>query len=323
MSDIAIIKTCEGEMMVELWPDVAPGHVENFKRLATQGFYDGTCFHRVIKGFMIQGGDPLTKDETNNNRWGTGGPGYFINAEFNNQPHVRGVLSMARANDPNSAGSQFFICHGDPRFLDRQYTAFGKLIKGDDVLERIATAPTQADDRPVKRINVQKIMIVGAESTERADAESFRMAVDDVFWIENRGVVVTGLINQGTVKVGDEVYLKGEGSIKNVRVGAIEQYRKLLTKAERGQNVGLLLQGLVSKSEVHPGDQLVSKTAGDEDASIISPLVVVIGLVEKTDWQTTFLNEQARNMDVVNYAKLLFCFLIASDNRVSEQEIGR
>ena len=143
-NEVAVIKTTEGEMVLEFWPDVAPGHVENFKKLAKKGFYDGTCFHRVIKGFMIQGGDPLTKDDAKQGRWGTGGPGYQIKAEFNDKPHVRGVLSMARSNDPNSAGSQFFICHGDPRFLDRQYTAFGKLIKGDDVLEKIATTPTAA-----------------------------------------------------------------------------------------------------------------------------------------------------------------------------------
>ena len=129
MNEVAIIKTSEGEMVAEFYTDVAPGHVENFKKLAKQGFYDGQCFHRVIKGFMIQGGDPLTKDEANIGRWGTGGPGYQIKAEFNDKPHTRGVLSMARSNDPNSAGSQFFICHGDPRFLDKQYTAFGKLIK--------------------------------------------------------------------------------------------------------------------------------------------------------------------------------------------------
>jgi len=162
-NEVAVIKTSEGEMVLEFWPDVAPGHVENFKKLAGKGFYDGTCFHRVIKGFMIQGGDPLTKDEANQGRWGTGDPGYKIKAEFNDRPHVRGVLSMARSNDPNSAGSQFFICHGDPRFLDRQYTAFGKLIKGDDVLEKIATTPTQPGDRPVKRMNVENIKIVARD----------------------------------------------------------------------------------------------------------------------------------------------------------------
>jgi len=162
--EIAVIKTSEGEMTLEFWPDVAPGHVENFKKLARQGFYDGTCFHRVIKGFMIQGGDPLTKEESQQGRWGTGGPGYQIKAEFNDKPHVRGVLSMARSQDPNSAGSQFFICHGDPRFLDKQYTAFGKLIKGDDVLEKIAATPTQPGDRPVKRMHVESVKIVAPEA---------------------------------------------------------------------------------------------------------------------------------------------------------------
>ena len=166
MSETAVIKTSEGEMVLELWPDVAPGHVENFKKLAQKEFYDGTCFHRVIKGFMIQGGDPLTKDEANQGRWGTGGPGYTIKAEFNDKPHVRGVLSMARSNDPNSAGSQFFICHGDPRFLDHQYTAFGKLIEGGDVLEKIATTPTQPGDRPTKRMNIDSIKIVSAEAVK-------------------------------------------------------------------------------------------------------------------------------------------------------------
>lgn len=162
--EVAVIKTSEGEMVLEFWPEVAPNHVENFKKLAKQGFYDGTCFHRVIKGFMIQGGDPNTKDEAKQHMWGTGGPGYKIKAEFNDKPHVRGVLSMARANDPNSAGSQFFICHGDPRFLDRQYTAFGKLIKGDEVLEKIATTPTAPGDRPLKRMNVESITIVEQEA---------------------------------------------------------------------------------------------------------------------------------------------------------------
>jgi peptidyl-prolyl cis-trans isomerase B (cyclophilin B) len=161
-NEFAVIKTSEGEMVLEFWPDVAPGHVENFKKLARQGFYDGTCFHRVIKGFMIQGGDPLTKDEKMQARWGTGGPGYQIKAEFNDKPHVRGVLSMARSNDPNSAGSQFFICHGDPRFLDRQYTAFGQLIRGSEVLEKIATTPTAPGDRPLKRMHVESITIVAA-----------------------------------------------------------------------------------------------------------------------------------------------------------------
>ncbi len=165
-NEVAVIKTSEGEMVAEFWPDVAPETVENFKKLARQGFYDGTAFHRVIKGFMIQGGDPLTKDESKQSRWGTGDPGYKIKAEFNEKSHTRGVLSMARSQDPNSAGSQFFICHGEPKFLDRQYTAFGKLIKGDDVLEKIATTKTTPPDRPVTRMNVESIKIVPADAVK-------------------------------------------------------------------------------------------------------------------------------------------------------------
>ncbi len=165
-NEVAVIKTSEGEMVAEFWPDVAPKTVENFKKLAKQGFYDGTAFHRVIKGFMIQGGDPLTKDESKKSQWGTGDPGYKIQAEFNDKSHTRGVLSMARSQDPNSAGSQFFICHGNPSFLDHQYTTFGKLIKGDDVLEKIATTPTTTPDRPVKRVNVESIKIVPASEVK-------------------------------------------------------------------------------------------------------------------------------------------------------------
>jgi peptidyl-prolyl cis-trans isomerase B (cyclophilin B) len=163
-NEIAVIKTTEGEMVLEFWPDVAPKTVENFKALARKGFYDGTCFHRVIKGFMIQGGDPLTKDPSEEASWGTGGPGHKVKAEFNEKHHDRGVLSMARSQDPDSAGSQFFICHGNPRFLDKQYTAFGKLIKGDEVLEKIATTATRPQDRPVKRMGVESIRIVPAET---------------------------------------------------------------------------------------------------------------------------------------------------------------
>jgi peptidyl-prolyl cis-trans isomerase B (cyclophilin B) len=164
--EVAVIKTSEGEMVAEFWPDVAPKTVENFKKLAKKGFYDGTCFHRVIKGFMIQGGDPLTKDPSQEARWGTGGPGYNIDAEFNNKSHTRGVLSMARSADPNSAGSQFFICHGNPTFLDHQYTTFGKLIKGDDVLDKIANTPTHPPDRPDKRMEIISIKIVPADSVK-------------------------------------------------------------------------------------------------------------------------------------------------------------
>jgi len=160
VDEVAVIKTTAGEMVVEFWPDVAPKTVDNFKTLAKKGFYDGTAFHRVIKGFMIQGGDPLTKDASQEARWGTGGPGFQIKAEFNDRSHKRGVLSMARSNNPDSAGSQFFICHGDATFLDRQYTAFGKVIKGDDVLEKIATTPTHSPDRPNTRQGVESVKIV-------------------------------------------------------------------------------------------------------------------------------------------------------------------
>jgi peptidyl-prolyl cis-trans isomerase B (cyclophilin B) len=166
MSELAIISTTEGDMVVEFWLDVAPGHVKNFTNLAKKGFYDGTAFHRVIKGFMIQGGDPLTKDASKESVWGTGDPGYKIKAEFNKKSHVRGVLSMARSNHPDSAGSQFFICHGDPKFLDGQYTTFGKLIKGDDVLEKIGTTPTHPGDRPVKRMGVTSVKIVPSDSVK-------------------------------------------------------------------------------------------------------------------------------------------------------------
>ncbi len=164
--EVAIVKTSEGTMVLEFYPDLAPGHVENFKKLAKKGFYDGTCFHRVIKGFMIQGGDPNTKNESAKDTWGQGGPGYTIKAEFNAKHHARGILSMARTSDPNSAGSQFFICHGDAGFLDGQYTVFGNLIKGDDVLEKIGTAATEGPDRPVKRVTIESVKIVPADSVK-------------------------------------------------------------------------------------------------------------------------------------------------------------
>jgi peptidyl-prolyl cis-trans isomerase B (cyclophilin B) len=165
-NEVAVINTTEGTMVIQFWTDAAPKTIANFKKLARSGFYDGTCFHRVIKGFMIQGGDPNTKDPSKESEWGMGGPGYNIDAEFNDHPHVRGVISMARSNDPNSAGSQFFICHGNPSFLDHQYTTFGKLIKGDDVLEKIATTSTHPPDRPDKRMGIISIKIVPASSVQ-------------------------------------------------------------------------------------------------------------------------------------------------------------
>jgi peptidyl-prolyl cis-trans isomerase B (cyclophilin B) len=168
--EVAVIKTTEGDMVLEFWPEVAPNTVANFKKLARKGFYDGTAFHRIIRGFMIQGGDPLTKDPSKEAAWGTGGPGYQVNAEFNDRPHVRGVISMARSGDPNSAGSQFFICHGTASSLDRQYTAFGRLIRGDDVLEKIATTPVVRRgtelSKPTKRMGVISITIVPTDSIQ-------------------------------------------------------------------------------------------------------------------------------------------------------------
>jgi peptidyl-prolyl cis-trans isomerase B (cyclophilin B) len=167
-NEVAVIKTTQGEMTIEFWADIAPRTVENFKKLAKSGFYDGTAFHRIVKNFMIQGGDPLTRDPKQEDRWGTGDPGYKLKAEFNEKPHVRGVISMARAQHPDSAGCQFFICLADARFLDRQYTAFGRLIKGDDVLGKIGDTPTTAGgggekSKPTVRVGVDSIRIVAGE----------------------------------------------------------------------------------------------------------------------------------------------------------------
>jgi peptidyl-prolyl cis-trans isomerase B (cyclophilin B) len=169
--EVAVIKTSEGEMVAEFWPEVAPNTVENFKKLARSGFYDGTAFHRIVKGFMIQGGDPLTKDPAKESRYGTGDPGYKIKAEFNDRSHERGVLSMARSSDPDSAGSQFFICLANVSRLDHQYTTFGKIIKGDDVLGKIGdTEVTMSDSgersKPTKRVTVESIKIVAADSVK-------------------------------------------------------------------------------------------------------------------------------------------------------------
>lgn len=165
--DIAVIKTTEGEMAIQLWPDVAPKTVANFKKLAGDGFYDGTAFHRIVKGFMIQGGDPLSKKD--DPMVGTGGPGYTVKAEFNDRSHERGVISMARSQHPDSAGSQFFICLADAKFLDGQYTAFGQLVRGDDVLGNIGDTETETGSgheksKPTKRVGVESITIT-------ADAE--------------------------------------------------------------------------------------------------------------------------------------------------------
>ncbi len=150
----AIIKTKFGEMEVKFFPEVAPKHVENFIKLAKEGKYNGTIFHRVIPGFMIQGGDPNTKDTTKKELYGMGGPGYSVKAEFNETPHKRGIVSMARSQDPDSAGSQFFIVVEDSRFLDHKYTVFGEVVKGMGVADKIVNQPRDARDNPLERVEM-------------------------------------------------------------------------------------------------------------------------------------------------------------------------
>jgi len=142
-----------GDVTLRFYPEVAPNHVNNFCQLAKTRFYDGTTFHRVIPGFMIQGGDPNSKS-ANRSTHGMGGPGYRVNAEFNDKPHKRGVLSMARAQDPNSAGSQFFICVADASFLNGQYTAFGEVESGMEVVDRVVNAKRDSNDNPYERIEM-------------------------------------------------------------------------------------------------------------------------------------------------------------------------
>lgn len=144
----AIIETNLGRIVFKLFPDLAPETVRNFEKLTRDGFYNGTLFHRVIPGFMIQGGDPNTKSG-NKSTWGMGGPGHMIKAEFSSRSHLRGIVSMARAQDPNSAGSQFFIVTTDSTFLDRQYTVFGEVIEGMDVADKIVSLPRDRNDCPL------------------------------------------------------------------------------------------------------------------------------------------------------------------------------
>jgi dolichyl-diphosphooligosaccharide---protein glycosyltransferase len=161
-SKLALLDTAQGPITMEFFPNVAPIHVSNFEKLAESGFYNGTIFHRIVKGFVIQGGDPNTKNSTNMAAWGTGDPGYKIEAEFNNIPHNRGIVSMARSSDPDSAGSQFFIVLNDSRFLDNQYTVFGRVVNGMDVVDKIAALPTIQNDQPqdpnLAKINSIKII---------------------------------------------------------------------------------------------------------------------------------------------------------------------
>ena len=153
-NEIAVIETSLVNIEFELLEDVSPGHVQNFKDLANSDFYNGTIFHRVIPGFMVQGGDPNTKSDDRSSH-GMGGPGHTIKAEFNDEPHVRGVVSMARSQDPDSAGSQFFVVVKDSDFLDGQYTAFGRVISGMDVADKIVDSPRDDRDNPIDRIEMK------------------------------------------------------------------------------------------------------------------------------------------------------------------------
>ena len=171
--ETAIIQTAQGPITIEFLPQMAPNHVENFKKLAQDGFYNNTIFHRIIGNFMIQGGDPNTKgNESQRNNWGTGGPGYAIDEEFNDVPHIRGIVSMARSADPNSAGSQFFIVTNNSQFLDGQYTAFGRVIQGMEIVDKIAGLPTTSSfgqaDQPN---NPDDARITGISIVNRSSAE--------------------------------------------------------------------------------------------------------------------------------------------------------
>ena len=149
MTNNGVITTTFGDIVLEFYTKDAPNTVQNFKELSKRGFYDGLIFHRIVPGFVIQGGDPNTKDNTNRSKWGTGGPGWNIKAEFNKNKHSRGALSMARSQDPDSAGSQFFIVLKDSSFLDGQYTVFGRVTQGMDVVDKIASLKTDSSDAPI------------------------------------------------------------------------------------------------------------------------------------------------------------------------------
>jgi peptidyl-prolyl cis-trans isomerase B (cyclophilin B) len=179
-TEVAVISTKYGDMIVEFFPDVAPMHVESFVALANEKYFDGTTFHRVIPDFVIQGGDPNSKLE-NRSLHGTGGRAgkffgigdendsstWLIPQEFNSIAHEKGVLSMARTNDPNSASSQFFVCHGDPSFLDNNYTVFGKVIQGLEVIDSIANVEKDMNDNPLEKIEMTVKMVKRSEVLEK------------------------------------------------------------------------------------------------------------------------------------------------------------
>jgi len=156
-----VVNTNLGNIQFKLLSDIAPETVRNFIKLAKSGFYDGTLFHRVIPKFMIQGGDPNTK-EADKSTWGTGGPGYNIKAEFNSRSHLRGIVSMARSSDPDSAGSQFFIVTSDSTFLDREYTVFGQVVDGMEVADKIVNLPRDGNDCPLQEAKMIQVSILDA-----------------------------------------------------------------------------------------------------------------------------------------------------------------
>jgi len=168
---VAEIKTTKGTIVMRFFPDVAPNHVKNFIDLAEAGFYTNTKFHRVIPGFMVQGGDPNTKPSGDPMTWGTGGSGKYVKAEFSTVPHRRGIVSMARANDPNSASSQFFIVVADANFLDGKYSVFGEVLSGMEVADEIVNAPRdKTNDRPTNPVAIQSIAIRDAKEGEKGPA---------------------------------------------------------------------------------------------------------------------------------------------------------
>jgi cyclophilin family peptidyl-prolyl cis-trans isomerase len=163
---LLVIETKQGTMKIQLFDKVAPNHVAQITKLASEGMYNGTTFHRCIKDFMIQGGDPNSKDDNLNND-GSGSMGPLLKSEFNEVSHKRGVCSMARTNDPNSATSQFFICHGNPTFLDKNYTVWGQLVSGYDVMDKIMNLPRVNSDNPGKESVMTKVYVVDGKSAKK------------------------------------------------------------------------------------------------------------------------------------------------------------
>jgi cyclophilin family peptidyl-prolyl cis-trans isomerase len=167
---VAELYTTAGEIDIRFMPDIAPNHVKNFIDLAKRGFYDNTKFHRVIPEFMIQGGDPNTTSD-DKDEWGKGGSDTTVNAEFSDVPHKRGIVSMARAADPNSATSQFFIMVGDAPFLDHKYSVFGAVTKGMDVVDKIVSAERNSNDLPYDPVSITRIVIREARRDETVPAK--------------------------------------------------------------------------------------------------------------------------------------------------------